>query len=262
MKPIFLVMARDESNVLKKISELEGLKIPFLIVCGKKIDHPSIIYRKPRGKFDALNFGISQVPNKFDTIIFNDVDTKIVNFKIALDRFEQENLDLLFAGVDVKEGPQKIFYPILDFIRRKIPITASGELMVIKKSSLLQMLPIKPCKAEDSYLLFKALELGQKIAFCDECYVETERTKTAKKEEDYKRRTVCGIYQALDYAKPSFSIRLFYAFLPMFTPFLLVLGDKGYYWMRGINLGFKDYLHGDRAGSWKPINSEMDDEPL
>ncbi len=258
LKPFFLVLARDEKNVSQKINELEAMNVPFLIVCGKKLSHPSVVYRPPRGKYDALNFGISKIPHNYETIILNDVDTKIANFKAGLDRFEKGNLDLMFAGVEVKAGPQKIFYPLLDFIRRKIPITASGELMIIKKSTLLKLLPIKPCKAEDSYLLFKTMELGQKVAFCDECYVETERTNTPNKEVDYKRRTVCGIYQALEYAKPSLSIRVFYTFLPMVTPFLLVFGDKGYYWMRGINLGFKDYLHGDRAGSWKPINSQCE----
>lgn len=158
--------------------------------------------------------------------------------------------DLVFASVRVKGGPQTLFYPILDFIRRRILIAASGELMLIKRPLMEAVLPIKQCKAEDSYILFKALELKQRVTFCEGCYVKTERTKTAAKEEDYKRKTVCGLYQANALAKPPILIRLFYLLLPFVTPFLLVLGKKGYYWMKGILLGLSDYLHNDKSGTW------------
>jgi hypothetical protein len=86
--------------------------------------------------------------------------------------------------------------------------------------------------------------------------VETERTKTAEKEETYKRKTVGGIYQALAYTKPPYSIKLFYTLLPIACPLLLVLGKRGYFWMSGILLGFLDYLRGDRIGFWKPTYME------
>ncbi|EMR74268.1 hypothetical protein MCGE09_00428, partial [Thaumarchaeota archaeon SCGC AB-539-E09] len=76
------------------------------------------------------------------------------------------------------------------------------------------------------------------------------RTKSIEKEEMYKRKTVSGLYQALSYTKPPRSIKLFYILLPFASPLLLVLGRKRYYWMRGILLGFIDYLRGDRSGTW------------
>jgi hypothetical protein len=124
--------------------------------------------------------------------------------------------------------------------------------MLIRYDVLKRIIPIKPCKAEDSYILFKVLESDAKAVFCDECYVETERTKIAEKEEAYKRKTVGGIYQALSYAKPPCAIRLFYAILPIACPLLLVFGKKGYFWTKGILLGLKDYLRGDRTGVWQP----------
>lgn len=33
---------------------------------------------------------------------------------------------------------------------------------------------------------------------------------------------------------------------------LLILGKKGYFWMRGILLGVTDFLLGDRSGIWLP----------
>jgi hypothetical protein len=110
--------------------------------------------------------------------------------------------------------------------------------------------PLKPCKAEDSYILFKVIELKQRVALSEECFVETERTKSPRSEEEYKRKTVCGIYQALSYTNPSISIKLFYAILPFMSPFLLFLGASGYFWMKGILLGLNDYLKGDRKGIW------------
>jgi hypothetical protein len=86
--------------------------------------------------------------------------------------------------------------------------------------------------------------------------VETERTKTAEKEETYKRKTVSGLYQALAYTQPPCLIKLFYVLLPIACPLLLVLGKKGYFWMKGILLGLSDYLRGDRTGVWKPTYME------
>ena len=117
---------------------------------------------------------------------------------------------------------------------------------------LRKILPIRPCKAEDSYMLFKVLEFKHKAVFCEECYAETERTKTAEKEETYKRKTVAGIYQALVYTQPPYLVKLFYVLLPIACPLLLILGKKGYFWMKGILLGLLDYLRGDRTGVWQP----------
>jgi cellulose synthase/poly-beta-1,6-N-acetylglucosamine synthase-like glycosyltransferase len=152
----------------------------------------------------------------------------------------------------VKEGPQNLFFRILNPIRRKIQIAASGELLLIRRDVLERILPVKPCKAEDTYIVFKVLEYGYKTVFCEDCYAETERTKTAAAEEIYKRRTVAGTYQALAYTRPPCLVKLFYVFLPIACPLLLILGKKGYFWMKGILLGFLDYVRGDRSGFWEP----------
>jgi cellulose synthase/poly-beta-1,6-N-acetylglucosamine synthase-like glycosyltransferase len=251
MKTFFLVLARDQKHVNEKIEELKVLGVPYLIVCGQKLNHPNTVYREPMGKYDAINFGFRFVPEDTDVVILNDVDTKITNYESALRYFQSEDVALVFVRVYVKEGPQKFFYGILDGIRRRLLIAASGELMLIRYDLLKTIIPIKPCKAEDSYLLFKVLELKRKCIFSEECYVETERTKTAEKEEKYKRKTVCGIYQALSFTRTTFLIKVFYVALPFASPFLLVLGKKGYFWMKGILLGLKDFLQGDRSGVWQ-----------
>jgi len=229
LKVFFLVLARDRNHVDKKIRELEALGVPYLIVCGEKLNHPNVVYRKPRGKYDAINFGSKFIPEDVDVVALNDADTKIHNFEAALRCFNSKSAALIFARVSVKRGPQRLFYAFLDFIRRRVLITASGELMLIGRKVLERILPIKPCKAEDSYILFKVLELKLKAVFCEECYVETERTKTAEKEEPYKRKTVSGVYQALSYSRPPYAIKLFYILLPFISPLLLILGRKGYF---------------------------------
>jgi cellulose synthase/poly-beta-1,6-N-acetylglucosamine synthase-like glycosyltransferase len=256
MKAFFLVLARDEKHVDEKIKELKVLGIPYLIVCGTILNHPNIVYRKPMGKYDAINFGFKFIPEDTDVVVLNDVDTKIRNLEAALRWFHSEDIALIFVRVVVKEGPQKFFYNILDRIRRRLLITASGELMLIRYEAMKKIAPIKPCKAEDSYILFKALESKWRCVFCEECYAETERTKNIEKEETYKRKTVCGIYQALGYTKPTYTIRLFYALLPFFSPFLLLSGRKGYFWMKGILGGLTDYLRGDRSGVWQTTYME------
>jgi len=248
----FLVLARDEKHVTDKIEELNILGMPYLIVCGSQnLEHPNIVYREPQGKYDAINFGFKFIPRDTDVVVLNDVDTKINNFEAASQLFRFNDVNLVFARVCVKEGPQRLFYKLLDRIRRRFMIAASGELMLIRYDALRRIIPIKPCKAEDSYILFKILEFKYQCVFCEECYVETERTKTAEKEELYKRKTVGGIYQALSYTKPPHRVRLFYALLPIASPLLLIFGTKGYFWMRGILRGFIDYLCGDRSGYWK-----------
>lgn len=251
MKTFFLVLARDQTHVDEKIEELRVLGVPYIIVCGQKLNHPNSVYREPRGKYDAINFGFRFIPKDTNIVILNDVDTKITNFELALRYFQSEDIALVFVRVCVKEGPQKFFYGILDRIRRRLLIAASGELMLIRYDLLKTIIPIKPCKAEDSYLLFKVLELKHRCIFSEECYVETERTRTAEKEEKYKRKTVCGIYQALSFTRTPFLIKMFYMALPFASPFLLVLGKKGYFWMNGILLGVKDFLQGDRSGVWQ-----------
>jgi len=252
MKLFFLVSARDEKYVDEKIEELNCFGVSYLIVCGKHISRPNVVYREPRGKYDAINFGSRFIPEDFDVVALNDVDTKIRNIETALRCFDSKDVALVFARVSVKGGPQRSFYTILDFIRRRVPITASGELMLIRRKMLKAILPIKPCKAEDSYILFKTLEFKRKVVFCEGCCAETERTKNVEKEEAYKRKTVCGIYQALEHTKPSNLIRLFYVLLPIISPFLFVFGRKGYFWAKGILLGLIDYLRGDQSGFWLP----------
>jgi hypothetical protein len=256
MKLFFLVLARDERYVDEKIEELKGLGVPYLIICGKNINHPNVVYREPKGKYDAINFGARFISEHSDVVALNDVDTKIYNFPATLQHFKRKEVALVFVRVSVKEGPQRLFYVFLDLLRRRVPIAASGELMLIRRNVLREILPIRPCKAEDSYILFKVLELKHEAVFCEECYVETERTKTSEKEEVYKRKTVAGIYQALAYAQPPYVIKLFYFLLPLACPLLLVLGKKGYFWMKGILLGLIDYLRGDRTGVWQPTYME------
>ena len=52
MKPFFLVLARDKKYVDEKIEELKNLGVPYLIVCGEKLNHLNVIYRRPMGKYD------------------------------------------------------------------------------------------------------------------------------------------------------------------------------------------------------------------
>ncbi len=255
MKVFFLVMARDASGIEKKASELDGLGYPYLIVSGEKHTHENVVYREPRGKYDAINFGLRFVPSDTDVVAFNDVDAEIHNFGAALSFFKNQSASLVFARVDVGHGPQMRFYSLLDALRKRIPVAASGELMLVKYDVLKRLLPMKGCKAEDSYILFKVLEEGEKIAFCEKSYVTTERTSLDAHEEAYKRRTVGGIYQALRMSKPPVMVRLFYALLPFAAPLLLVLGRKGYYWTKGILLGYLDCARGDKSSSWVPTYS-------
>ena len=251
MKIFFLVLARDEKHIEEKIRELKSLGVPHLIVCGTNLNHPNLVYREPRGKYDAINYGFTFIPKDIDVVVLNDVVTRIKNFQAALRIIGSDEVALVFAKVCVEEGPQRLFYAILDFIRRRLLINASGELMLIRYNVLKDVLPIKPCKAEDSCILFKVLEFKRKAVFCEECHLETERTKTAENEQIYKRKTVAGIYQALRYTRPPYRIRLFYILLPVISPLLLVSGKKGYSWMKGILLGLLDYLRGDRTGHWQ-----------
>jgi cellulose synthase/poly-beta-1,6-N-acetylglucosamine synthase-like glycosyltransferase len=251
MRVFFIVLARDASAVNKKARELDNLGYPYLIICGERVKHPNVVYREPKGKYDAVNFGLKFIPSHTDVVAFNDVDTEIHNFEEALRILQNENISLIFVKVRVPHGPQLTFYSFLDALRRQIPIAASGELMIIRYEFLKKISPLKGCKAEDSYILFKVLEKGGKIAFCEECYVTTRRTSHAEQEESYKRRTAGGIYQALSMTKPPVIVKLFYILLPFISPLLLISGKKGYYWSKGILLGCVDYVRGDKTSYWK-----------
>jgi hypothetical protein len=248
----FVVASRDSKSLKGKISELEGFGYPFVVVCGEKVNDPRVVHKAPRGKFDAINYGLKFVPPEVDFVALNDVDTQIHNFGSALSLMHKENADLVYARVDVRSGPQLSFYSFLDRVRKRIPVAASGELMLIKHGVLNKILPLKGCKAEDSYILFRVLEEGGSVAFSQDCFVTTKRTSLGREEEAYKRRTVGGIYQALSMSRPPALVRLFYLLLPFLSPLLLVSGRNGYHWTKGILLGFVDYVRGDRAVSWKP----------
>ncbi|MEM4522032.1 MAG: hypothetical protein QW738_02245 [Nitrososphaeria archaeon] len=249
-KIFFIVLARDKRYVKEKILELENIKVPYIIVCGEKINHPNIIYRPPKGKYDAINYAINFIPNDVDIIVFNDIDTCLYNFNETLKYFEDPKIALVYVPEQIINGPQVTFYKIFNSMREKIPLAGSGELMLIRKKVLDKMTPIKPCKGEDTYILFKVLELGYNVAYCKECIVTTVRTKNVKSEEMYRRKTVTGVYQALSYTNPPILIKLFYIILPLASILLLFLGNKGYYWFKGIIKGFVDYIMGDRSGYW------------
>lgn len=250
MKLLFVVLARDASGVQAKIAELTQLRVPYLVVCGQPTNLPHVVFRKPLGKYDAINFSFQHIPPDVDVVVFNDVDTRIAQYRKALPHLDDGRTAMVFAKVRVRDGPQFMFYKLLDSIRRRIPITASGEMIFIRYDVLKTILPLKPCKAEDSYMLLKVLSLGRGVVFCERSCVVTERTKTIENEEVYKRKTVAGLYQALSYTNPPKLIAAFYVLLPFASPLLLLMGRRGYYWAKGILLGFLDYLRGDRSGRW------------
>jgi len=230
--PFVVVLARDRRHVAEKVAELERLGLPFVVVCGERLDHPRVVYREPRGKWDAINFARRLVPEGAGVVVLNDVDTRIHNFWHALSHLR--TADLVYCRVEVDGGPQVKFYRIADPIRRRLHIFASGELMLMRREVFERVLPVPPCIAEDSYILFKALELGYRAHFCTRTYTTTRRTASAKEEEAYKARTTLGIYQALRYARPPPWIRAFYALLPLAAPLLALAGEDGRAWARGV----------------------------
>ena len=226
--PFFVVMARDRSFVKEKTAELESLGVPFIIVCGENIQQPHVVYRAPIGKYDAINFVLQAnlIPKNAKIVAFNDVDTKITGFSSMLQRFKDPNVGIAYATELVKDGPQRNFFAVFNPVRKLFPLAASGELMLIRTKLLHQILPLKPCKAEDTLIMFKALELGNKVVFCDDCFAETERTKTGQKEELYKRKTVAGIYQALSFTNPPPMVRLLYSMLPFLSIIVHCYGKR------------------------------------
>lgn len=242
IRPFFVVLSRDSLAIPSKIHELEHLGFPYIIISGEKFDHPNVKQRKAVGKWDAINFASRFIPTSSDVVVLNDVDTKINNFSLA--NPELENSDLVYSDVRVGSGPQTQFYTILNPIRRRFNIAASGELMVMSRSLFDKVLPIPPCMAEDSYILFKAMELGYKAHFSSNFSVTTRRTEDAEAERKYKNRTTLGIYQALKYSRPSAFVLAFYFSLPLFAPLLGLLGRNGRAWSAGIQYAFVDYLLG------------------
>jgi hypothetical protein len=242
MKLFILVLARDGRMVGDKVKDLKARGFPYLVVCGERLETQGVAYREALGKWDAINFGYQFVPHDTDVVAINDVDTAIhgLDFALALaSRFE-----LVYCAVRPGEGPQKSFYAFADPLRERLNLFASGELMLIRKTSLDRLMPIPPCMAEDSYLLIKAMELHQTVKFCRDAYVTTSRTANAAEEIAYKERTTLGILQALDYAKPSVPIRMFYLTLPLLAIPLMLMGENGRAWGSGISRAVRLHTQG------------------
>ena len=237
----FIVPARNRENLDGKIAELQKMEVPFVIVCGERVNHPNVVYQKNAGKWAAINFGATFIPKEAKVIILNDVDTEIHNFELAL-ALLNEKVALAYCRVQLSEGPQVKFYRILNPWRQHLHIFSSGELMLIRKGVFRQVLPLPPCTAEDSYILFKTLELGYQAKFCTGAYVTTERTRSAKEEASYKNRTTLGIYEALEYAKSPPLVRVIYSILPLIAPAMALLGEDGRSWFEGINRALIDYV--------------------
>ena len=232
----FLVLARDMDHVFTKISELEKMGIAYIIVCGQKNDHPNIVFREPVGKYDAINYGFSLVPKNIDLVVLNDVDTQLFNFSEAIKVMDTQT-GLVYAKPVISEGPQRIFTKLFESIRTKYMIAPSGELMIIRRNILENILPMKPCKSEDAYIMFKTMEMGHKIVYTNKCFFLTQKPTTNYDEVNYKRRTMCGIYQAISMTSPPPYILFFYTLLPLSCIALLVLGKVGTVFVKCIWLG-------------------------
>lgn len=250
-----IVLARDEKGILEKHAELEQLGIAHVIVCGIPIEFDGVIYRPAHGKYDAINFGLHRLPKDVPIVVLNDVDTKIVNFERALRHFADPKVGLVFTRVELPNSEaHSMFNRLIDSIRRRFLIAANGELMYFRREIVQKLTPIQPCKAEDSLLLYETLNLGYRAVFESESHVITSRTSASslRNEEIFKRKVVCGIYQALSLSNAPLSRRFFYSLLPFASPLLLLSGKKGWFWMRGIIFGLVDFLKGDRSGYWAP----------
>ena len=218
--------------VESKIRELESNGFQHIVVCGERMDRQGVAFRQPIGKWDAVNYGCGLVPSDVDVVAINDVDTTIHHLGAAL--AQVSDFDVVYSAVKPVEGPQRSFYAFADPLRERFNFFASGELMLIRKHALDRLLPIPPCMAEDSYILFKAMELNFQVRFCRNTYVSTSRTSNAAEEVAYKERTTLGILQALDYARPSLAVRLFYLALPILAIPLMFMGMNGRAWGTGI----------------------------
>ena len=246
--------ARDHRWVESKIAELEKLGQPYVIICGENLNLRNVVYRKPIGKWDAINYGHGLVPPHADVVVLNDVDTRIVGFEEALACMRATALDLAYCAVKPTMGPQREFYAIADPIRKRFHIFASGELMLVRRHVLDRLIPIPPCVGEDSYLLFKALELGYKTGFLRDTYAVTQRTANAKEEQAYKERTTLGVLQALDFSNPPPWIRLFYWLTPILALLLRPVGSAGQSWSKGMLRGFRLHLRGSSRTRFDSAN--------
>ena len=112
----------------------------FIIVCGEKVNQPNVVYQENRGKWAAINFASKFIPTETKVIVLNDVDTEIHNFKLAF-AYLSEKIALVYCRVQLSHGPQLKFYKILDPLRKHFHITASGELMLIRKEVFERLLP-------------------------------------------------------------------------------------------------------------------------
>jgi len=251
----FIVCARTKTGAKEKASELEKLGVPYAIICAEKFTYPKVFYREKKGKFDAINYAVTLVNKNTKIVCLNDVDNKIYNFNNALQKMVETKAGIVFCKIKVADGPQRNFYALMDRIRKIMPITSSGDLMLINKNVFHQILPIPACKTEDNYITFKAAELGYKVLFCDEAWIETKKTSTLKEESQYKTRTVTGLYQAISLTKTQPVIRIFYLVLPFVAPLLLLQGKRGIAWITGIIQGFTSFLRGDKEGTFDPIGN-------
>lgn len=249
-----IVLARDLNGVHQKHMELEKLGLRHVIISGEPSLEDHVVYRTPRGKFDAINFGLKHIPEDAEIVVLNDVDTRIVNYDHAFRHFTDPRVGLIFTSVELPEGAHSTFNRLIDSIRHHFIIAANGELMFIRRDVLKRVTPIPPCKAEDTLILFRTLKIGYRAIFETDCHVLTSRTSSAslRNEQIFKRKVVCGIYQALYLGDASLSIKLFYSILPFASPFLLAAGRKGWFWMVGILWGLVDFLKGDKTGYWLP----------
>jgi hypothetical protein len=98
--PFFIVLARNQRHVEEKIKELENMRIPYLIVCGEKMDHPKVVYREAKGKWDAINFGSRFIPKDVNVVVLNDVDTRYITLNMPLVTCMMGS-DLVYCRVNV-----------------------------------------------------------------------------------------------------------------------------------------------------------------
>jgi hypothetical protein len=239
-----VVPARDRQGVEAKIAELEALGLDFVIVCGDPMEGDHILYRPPAGKYDAVNAGLAHMLARAEIVVLNDVDTRIEDLGGPVEALGRTGADMVFCRVAVASGPQREFYRLLDLIRDYVPVASSGELVVVRASSLAEVLPIPPTLTDDTWLLFKFLERGRRVVFWKGLAVSTRRTETFEEEAAYKQRNVYGIYQALALTRPGVTITMFYALLPFLSPVLLLAGPGGRAWCSGIWRGIGEFLRG------------------
>lgn len=249
MKPFCLVLARSANSIRTKMREIERLGLPFIVVCGESFDDPRVVHRPPIGKWDAINFGYGYIPGEADVVVLNDVDTEIHGLDHMFSSVARGS-DFVYAAVRPSGGPQPKFYAIANPLNRALNIFALGELVMIRKKLLDKLMPIPPCLAEDTYLLFKAMELNYKVDFREDVFVTTSRTSSTTEEVLYKERTTLGILQALDYTRPPPWIRLFYHSLPILAVMLMLSGEDGRAWARGIMGAVKLHLEGSNRTSF------------